>query len=102
MAEETSFDSVLMREKAETIINEGRKIFELYETIANNMAQTAGSMSDEAITTEKNQFDTYRKIFEAFNTDMNAYGNALINAANNMEATENEGIQNAEELSGRF
>lgn len=95
-------DSSVMRDKARTIKDNAETIKTSYTDMLTELRNVTSRMKSGTLDTMRDKFAGMQSTFDTFVTDMNAYRDFLIDAAENYEKVEQEGKAKAEDLGRVF
>lgn len=95
-------DSNVMRDKAKTIKDNAETIKTSYTDMLTELRNVTSRMKSGTLDTMRDKFAGMQSAFDTFVTDMNAYRDFLIDAAENYEKVEQEGKAKAEDLGKGF
>ena len=95
-------DSSVMRDKAKTIKDNAETIKTSYTDMLTELRNVTSRMKSGTLDTMRERFAGMQSAFETFATDMTAYHDFLIDAAENYEKGEQEGKAKAEDLGKGF
>ena len=95
-------DSSVMRDKAKTIKDTAETIKTSYTDMLTELRNVTSRMKSGTLDTMRDKFAGMQSAFETFATDMTAYHDFLIDAAENYEKVEQEGKAKAEDLGKGF